>query len=292
MEHFFSELANSSEFEEFAVILRELSGIVIGLEHPEDISLSKSFFSESEMNPLCQMIRSTPQGKAACRETDLVYSKNAAQEKHGIRYLCHAGLVDFSVPIYIENQHVATISCGQILPESPSEEGFKKLCQRLTGPIDADKLKQAYFQSQFMPIDRIEKVFKLLLFFSRYFCEMGRRLKVAHENRKYPEVYKAVDFIQQNFRKPISFSEVCSYVYLSESYFSRLLKKVTGDTFTELLQKIRIGESKKLLEKTDCTITKIAYKVGFSSPAYFYQTFKKLENCSPRNYRNRIRTTA
>ena len=52
-------------------------------------------------------------------------------------YLCHAGLMDFSVDIKVGDEKVGAIIGGQILPETPDEESFRKTAKELG--IDEDE---------------------------------------------------------------------------------------------------------------------------------------------------------
>src|SRR3989339_381284 len=119
------DLVESEEFAEFFTILKKLTGIFMTLANPDGTTL-KILYSEEELNPLCQVIHSSSQGKAVCAAVDKHYANQVTKCKHGLSYLCHAGLVDFVVPIYIEGWHIASIIGGQMLPEKPSAKGFKK----------------------------------------------------------------------------------------------------------------------------------------------------------------------
>lgn len=52
-------------------------------------------------------------------------------------YFCHAGLMDFSVDIKVGDEKVGAIIGGQILPEAPDEESFRKTARELG--IDEDE---------------------------------------------------------------------------------------------------------------------------------------------------------
>lgn len=49
----------------------------------------------------------------------------------------------------------------------------------------------------------------------------------------------------------------------------------------------RIQESRYLLSDTDHSLSQISHMLGFSSPSYFSQSFRKLEGMSPMEYRKR-----
>lgn len=72
---------------------------------------------------------------------------------------------------------------------------------------------------------------------------------------------------------------------ISVHYLCHLFKSVTGITITEYRNELRLTKSKALLMSTDDTVSDIAMKVGFGSPAYFAEVFMKSENISPTEYR-------
>ncbi|MFT3737819.1 MAG: helix-turn-helix transcriptional regulator [Breznakibacter sp.] len=56
--------------------------------------------------------------------------------------------------------------------------------------------------------------------------------------------------------------------------------------FKTHLNRIRINESKRLLEQTDLNIGEIAYKVGFNNQSHFNRVFKSEFSISPSEYRD------
>jgi AraC-like DNA-binding protein/ligand-binding sensor protein len=290
----FDDLISSEEVDKLVHILRSLVQIPIGIAKAGNIVIGQKDCDESEFfSPICKLIRSSRDGDAACRHTDVKHETQILNQLRGIHYLCHAGLVDFMVPVMIEHQHIATFSGGQLIPGPPSEEGFQKVLSNVKHlGLDKNALREAYFNSPYADQKKINAILELLEFFGNYVAEMGRRLHNAQENQKHSVISDAIEFINDNFRNPISLHDVANHVYLSDSYFSRLFKKVTGDTFTDFVQKIRVGEAKKLLEKTDWSITTIALDVGFSSIHYFNELFRKLERRSPSKFRKQVKNAA
>ena len=142
----FSDLAESEVFAEFFGIVRELTGIQVGLTDPSG-DQAKLLFPRSAMNPLSLAIQSDLQGRAACQETDRINLALAARGGTGIHYRCHAGLVDLAVPIFVEGRHVATMNCGQVLAEPPGKAGFARFRKRNRRfAIKPQALGQAYFR--------------------------------------------------------------------------------------------------------------------------------------------------
>ncbi len=95
----------------------------------------------------------------------------------------------------------------------------------------------------------------------------------------------AMDFIEKNYADPqLNLNSVCSYLSISASRFSTIFKNITGETFMEVLIRIRMQKAKELLENTDLKNYEIAEKVGFGDPHYFSISFKKMTGKTPSEY--------
>ena len=123
----FFDLANSLEFKEFYDAFWELTHIPLALVDVKDPNNNILLCPKEKFNPICKLFCSSPKARKKCIAFDDIMAKEAAVTHRGICYKCHAGLMDFSVPIYVRKKHIATINCGQILPEAPTEDGFNKL---------------------------------------------------------------------------------------------------------------------------------------------------------------------
>jgi len=99
------------------------------------------------------------------------------------------------------------------------------------------------------------------------------------------EIQLAARYIYENFDKKLTLSSVASFVHMSESYFSKKFKAVTGLNFSEYLISTRIKAADEMLLGTDKSISEIAETCGFSDPNYFGDVFKKHKGVSPRKYK-------
>lgn len=100
-------------------------------------------------------------------------------------------------------------------------------------------------------------------------------------------VEKAKEYINRNYSDSnININDICSYLHISQTYFSLLFKRETKMTFTNYLTLIRMEEAKQLLKTTDMKTFAVARKVGYSEPNYFSYCFKRYFGMSPSEYRN------
>ena len=98
---------------------------------------------------------------------------------------------------------------------------------------------------------------------------------------------RAISYIRNHMGEHVSLDEVARLVHLSPSYFSRLFKSETGQTFSEYLQAIRIEWAKHLLKNGDYSLTEIAEKAGFFDQSHFIKVFKQATGVTPGLYRRR-----
>ena len=68
---------------------------------------------------------------------------------------------------------------------------------------------------------------------------------------------------------------------LSRSMLHRKLVKTIGKSAGDLITETRLEHAKKLLEENTCTVSEIAYKVGFRTPSYFNKVFKDYYHVPP-----------
>jgi len=286
-----SDLAKSVEFEEFFDILYGLVDTPPCLRDPQG-EMVKSFSNRSEMDaagPICRMLLETSDGADACHQTNRHYQQLAAQLKRPLCYHCHAGLLDFMVPVFMHHRLIAFINGGQFFDQPITKKNFHRLRKKLAHlPIDEKVLEKAYFRSTYTPKENIDRIVRLVSFFAEFFCEMSGRLTTPDEPSSSDYVEEAQSFIKANFTEDLSRDQIADHVGLSANYFSSLFKEATGESISAYLNQCRLDYAKKRLERTKSSITRIAYEAGFSSPAYFNQVFKEAETCTPRAYRKKF----
>ena len=281
----FIDLAKSDKFREFFSIVRELTGIRLVLT---DVSTRRRMvlFSRDDANPVCALLERCPACAAECDRTVRENCALAAQGKAGTSYLCHAGLIDLAVPVFVEGRHVATFIGGQMLPEPPSEEGFGRFAAGLARHgLDQGELREAYFRNPQLPKEKVDSALKLLCFFSEYFYELGSRVKEAGGKREPRAVRRVKEFIRDHWREPLPLRLLAERASLSGPYLSALFKKETGRNLSDYLWELRLEAAKKALEKTDRKIIDIAFDSGFGSLAQFNRVFKKRTGMSPSEHR-------
>ena len=98
-------------------------------------------------------------------------------------------------------------------------------------------------------------------------------------------VKNAAEYISQNFSEDITLATVADHLHVNTSYLSTLFRQVTGMTFKEHLNRVRIEEAARLLSNTDYPVMEIAIACGYKDQSYFTKVFKKMTGLTPKQYR-------
>ena len=118
------------------------------------------------------------------------------------------------------------------------------------------------------------------------FIHTMRKAIKNSENWNYSSFSKyIISFINKNYMKKITLSDICKKTNYSLPYASRNFKQNTGMTFENYLQKVRIEQSCRLLANTDKKIFEISQLVGYSDSKFFNKVFKKNLNITPAEFR-------
>jgi transcriptional regulator GlxA family with amidase domain len=76
---------------------------------------------------------------------------------------------------------------------------------------------------------------------------------------------------------------------LAERTFKRRFVVATGVAPLEYVQRLRIEDAKRRLERTDGPVDEISWRVGYEDPAFFRRLFKRTTGMPPGAYRKRFR---
>lgn len=110
------------------------------------------------------------------------------------------------------------------------------------------------------------------------------------KDKKDLSINASIEYINNNLGKDVSLEKVASICNLSPCYFSKVFKKEVGINFISYVNDKKINRAKEILETTDIPITNIAIDLGFEDCGYFIRVFKKLQEVTPKKYRELYRS--
>jgi len=101
---------------------------------------------------------------------------------------------------------------------------------------------------------------------------------------------RVIRHITKHHGTDIRIASAAELVGMSSHHFSRFFNKLTGHSFTQFINRVRVAHACKLLSESDKPITEIALEVGYNNIANFNRRFLELKNLTPRDYRKQSKT--
>ncbi|MCU6710367.1 helix-turn-helix domain-containing protein [Paenibacillus sp. J5C_2022] len=120
-----------------------------------------------------------------------------------------------------------------------------------------------------------------------------RAYDTVHEQKELPtkdmKAYRhhlALEFMQANYAGSISLEDVAEKLRISPRHLQRLFKELhNGNTFSRVLEDIRLTAVRRELETDTDSIEEIAGRTGFATGNYLHAVFRKRFGMTPSDYR-------
>ena len=120
--------------------------------------------------------------------------------------------------------------------------------------------------------------------------EIVRRASTPAETTSGPLVQKALAFIERNVRSGIGVRDVQEHLRVSRSLLDLRFREVRGESVLSCITSARLAELKRLLRKSDEPVASITRRLGWTSPNYPKNLFKKHFGMTMREWRMQNRT--
>ncbi len=127
-------------------------------------------------------------------------------------------------------------------------------------------------------------IFYLNLMFEHIKNECSK-LKYSSNAKDVRTTIMVMKYIEENLRDG-ELNDIADKLLVNQYTLSRMIKRMTGCTFKELLQIKKLDTALELLNNTDMPITKIADTIGYENTSYFHKIFKEKYGVSPKKYRD------
>ena len=103
------------------------------------------------------------------------------------------------------------------------------------------------------------------------------------------EIARAQEWLRDHFSVASPVEEMIKRSRLAERTFKRRFATATGLTPLAYVQRLRIEDAKRRLERTDAPVDEISWRVGYEDAAFFRRLFKRTAGLTPGAYRKRFR---
>jgi ligand-binding sensor protein/AraC-like DNA-binding protein len=283
--------------------------------------LGKPITKHSNCSEFCKNIRTTKYG-IYCEKCDSHGGLEAVRNRKPFIYTCHAGIVDFAIPIIANDLYLGAFMSGQIrLSPLDSQYAPERILHSVNLSFDSMNdvnLEESYNKLPVMRIDKIMALANMLLHIGNY-CVNEAELKALitanskrqdskrfdktecldsedqnkirpirkHlKNETYLIIQPALTYIKKNLKEKITLEKMAALCSISPSYFSKLYAKENLGSLPDYVNQVKIERAKELLLETNWPIHTVAENLGFEDCGYFIKVFKRNTSKTPSEYRN------
>ncbi len=131
----------------------------------------------------------------------------------------------------------------------------------------------------------ITAIERLFASFVRYGKTLHNSLHEKHSQMNKELLDSLLLYMKENYHKTIMLEDISSNLNINKYYLCRLIKKLTGKTFTQLLNMYRVRQAEFLLKSSAIPVYEVAEKSGFSNISYFNRIFLKYTGLTPSRLR-------
>ena len=157
------------------------------------------------------------------------------------------------------------IAVGEL--SSSLQDAFIRLMTLLEEPDDIKILA---------PVIKKEIFYRLLM------TEQGARLnQIVSTGSHGHQIAKAIDWLKNNFVKPLSVGDLAAYSGMSKSAFYTHFRSMTSMTPLQFQKKLRLSEARRLMLTENLDAMATTFKVGYESPSQFSREYSRLFGAPP-----------
>ena len=176
---------------------------------------------------------------------------------------------------YVRN--IVSNSSFSSLALRPSVDWQKEIIELLNEIYQIHESSSIDFELEFQI--KLLHIWKKL--YSYFSTQSDNKVKAKPSLDRLREI---ITFIESHYFQDICLEDVANAANICKSECCRFFKKHMNMTIFDYLLYVRIQKSLPLLTSSG-TITEVASQVGFASPSYYSQIFKRYMKCTPMEYK-------
>ena len=221
----------------------------------------------------CRAIKNGPE-QWRCYQlefTELRAELDQLLRRNGRMHRCHAGLIEWVVPVHSDGQVYAILFAGQRRPQ------FDVATKQALSSV---KKPQAPLVDETQARHYLEALRQLALRLMQWI----KRSEVA--SAAGPSRHQLIyEYISHHHTRTAQLDGLAAHLHVSVSRAAHIVKEETGFSWTELLLQARLRTARQLLLHSDETVVRIALLSGFGDQSQFHKVFKRQFGKTPAQFR-------
>jgi len=202
---------------------------------------------------------------------------------------CHAGYIEWVVPVFIKDRLAWILFAGQRRPVGDHRHLARDI--RTTPPA---RLKPAVEPPEIRESEA-EAILESLRQLRSRLLEWHGQAAALLRNTRTPEAGRLTDaadrrlliqrFLHQHHTGTVRLQDLARALHLGESRTSHLVKDLFGCTYVQLVGELRLRTAASLLRESSLSVMEVGLNSGFRDVSHFHRCFQRRFSRSPREYR-------
>lgn len=232
---------------------------------------------------VCAYLRKNPSFDLQCKRCDQEHMQIASLRKEPLIYVCHSGITEIIVPLFLGGKIVGYLFFSHILNYKNHKEAIESIMKNLNmyiGGFDVEKIEEMINKMPCFDDEYLRASSKLLNEIAYYLISNHMAYL------KYEDLPTKIDrYIKENIDKDLTAKNICEKFSIGKTNLYELTNKLYGEGLALHIKKIRIEKAMELLrENSKLKTSYIAQKVGFYDYSYFIVAFKKITGMTPKEF--------
>jgi ligand-binding sensor protein len=223
----------------------------------------------------CTLLQQPLRLQDRCRRDDRIHAAEAAQSRRLISYVCHAGLAEAVMPVYVDTQLTGYVIIGQMRTTKLLPKALQIAWQQHGNALQ--DIEEAFFALPYFTPERLSNMLNLFELTVQY---LAMRQLIAVDQSQLVET--VMNYLAHNIDRPISVPELTAYTGKSASTLARAFQHALGKSLKHAMIELKLDAAEQyFVEHPAATITETATALGFTDPFYFSRLYKKYRHIAP-----------
>lgn len=175
---------------------------------------------------------------------------------------CHAGADEIIIPVHWQNQLVLVVFFGQF--------------RRTENQPAALPL---------WPAARVRHALNLATSLQSHLLVLYQKRRARLPGPTDPRLVRVSEWLISQLARDPTLDDLAEFLSVSPTWASHLIRQLSGQSFTQLKDEIRLKRSENLLATTTLKISSIARQMGMQDANYFSRFFKTQTGMTATEYR-------
>jgi AraC-like DNA-binding protein len=232
--------------------------------------------------PQCNAVKYSPRGVKCLAFEGVKLQEQLIEQPLGRVHICHAGFVEWVVPVISDDALQMVLFAGIRLPTKQLNVSIRPTRLPVLGQVDVDAVDESESVLIF------EHLHQLAARLRQWLAELKAidlPRKAYNANAAQRRIIIQTFILHRHTQEHVYLAELAKVLGLTESRTSHVVQETFGRSFRQLLLEARLRTAMGLLRHSDMDMRDVASRSGFEDLRHFHRVFKREMNQTPRRYR-------